>query len=71
MKKDFNKLLIALYIILIWGCTFVGYQFLEYSRLPYSYIDSIYGSSFFSITSLHLFHMVEGVIITIIFILKK
>ena len=45
-------------------------QFIEFSRLPFNYNDSIYSTMFYSITGLHLLHVVIGTIL-LLFTLYK
>ena len=49
---------------------FLMCQFIEFSRLPFNYNDSIYSTMFYSITGLHLLHVVIGTIL-LLFTLYK
>ena len=45
-------------------------QYVEFSRLPFNFKDSIYGTMFYSITGLHLLHVLVGTILLIITLIK-
>lgn len=55
---------------LFWGIGasihFLICQYLEFSRLPFFYKDSIYGTLFYSITGLHLLHVLVGTILLVL-----
>lgn len=42
------------------GLHFLLIQILEFTRLPFSFTDSIYGNLFYSITGLHFLHILVG-----------
>lgn len=60
---------VEIFTSLFWGiCAslhFLICQYIEFSRLPFNYKDSIYGTLFYSITGLHLIHVVIGTILLI------
>lgn len=41
-------------------------QYIEFSRLPFNFKDSIYGTLFYSITGLHLIHVLIGSVLLIL-----
>ena len=45
-------------------------QYAEFSRLPFNFKDSIYGTMFYSITGLHLLHVLVGTILLFITLVK-
>ena len=59
---------------LVWGiCAsahFLACQFIEFSRLPFFYKDSIYGVLFYSITGLHLIHVLIGTILLLLTLVR-
>ena len=42
---------------------FLTIQILEFTRLPFTFTDSIYGNLFFSITGLHFLHIIIGLML--------
>lgn len=51
---------IGLNITVLLGFSFLVLQFLEYSVAPYTLSDSVYGSSFFILTTCHMIHVIIG-----------
>lgn len=60
-----------LYWVILLGLHFLLVQFIEYSRLPITINDSINSVLFFSITGLHLIHVIIGLIFLIIAFLRQ
>lgn len=54
---------IALAIGLVLGIIFVGLQFLEWHNKPFRLSSSTYSSLFFTITGVHIAHVIVGLII--------
>lgn len=53
-------------IAILMGAIFVGVQLLEWRSLPFTPQSSLYGSLFFTITGLHLAHVVVGLILLVV-----
>lgn len=72
LKLRSNKIetLTALILGVYASIHFLTCQYIEFSRLPFNYRDSIYGTMFYSITGLHLLHVVIGTILLLFTILK-
>ena len=49
---------------------FLTCQYIEFSRLPFYFKDSIYGTLFYSITGLHLVHVLIGTILLTLTLLR-
>jgi len=47
-------------ITVLLGIFFLSLQFAEYSLAPFTMADSVYGSSFYMITTCHMFHVIIG-----------
>ena len=60
------EVILALTLTCGFGLHFLAIQILEFTRLPFSFTDSIYGNLFFAITGLHFLHIIIG--LTLLFI---
>ena len=69
IKTKIKNLNFLLWVIFL-GLHFLLTQFIEYSRLSISFNDSINSVLFFSITGLHLLHVVIGLLFLIIAFFK-
>ncbi len=57
-----GRLLLGLVVALLCGVAFVVLQFLEWSSKPFSLRSHIYGSLFFTITGIHMAHLLVGLL---------
>ncbi len=69
IKKN-NNLYFLIWVILL-GLHFLLVQFIEYSRLPITFTDSINSVLFFSITGLHLIHVIIGLVFLILAFIRQ
>lgn len=69
-KCDRTEVLSILSAVVVAGIHFIEVQTFEYIRSVISYRDSIYGCTFYSITGLHLTHVVIGIILLLICIFR-
>lgn len=65
-RSRFAEILLALVLTIGAGLHFLSIQILEFTRLPFTFTDSIYGNLFFSITGLHFLHIIVGLFLLII-----
>ena len=70
LRNDRVEALTALCWGILASCHFLVCQYLEFSRLPFFYKDSIYGVLFYSITGLHLVHVLIGTVLLIITLIR-
>ena len=63
LRFNSSELANALTLTIGMGIHFIGIQILEFSRLPFSFSDSIFSNLFFTITGLHLIHILIGLIL--------
>jgi cytochrome c oxidase subunit 3 len=61
-KGNRSGLIWALFITLIMGLTFLSMQMYDYSQLPFRASDTIYGTTFFTLTGFHGAHVAGGAI---------
>ena len=66
VKSDRREILSILSTVFFVGAHFIEIQCFEYIRSVLSFRDSIYGCLFFSITGLHLFHVVIGMLLILL-----
>ncbi len=52
--------ILGLVLTIILGVAFTALQALEYYEAPFTFADSVYGTTFFSLTGLHGFHVIVG-----------
>jgi cytochrome c oxidase subunit 3 len=62
-KGSRQQLALGLAAAIVLGALFVGVQLVEWSRQPFTYTSSLYGSLFFTITGFHMAHVVVGLLI--------
>jgi len=65
-----KQAIISLVLTLILGCTFTGFQVVEYLEAPFSINDGIYGSCFFMATGFHGFHILIGSIFLLVCLVR-
>ena len=66
LRSRCSEVLGALVCTIFTGLHFLTVQILEFTRLPFSFTDSIYANLFYSITGLHFLHILVGLILLII-----
>ncbi len=59
-KRD--QLIAGLWVTVVLGITFTGFQIVEYLEAPFGFREGIYGSTFFMATGFHGFHVIVGTI---------
>ena len=69
-KGNVRRLKIGLSLVLLMGLTFFGYLIYEYRELTFGIRDNAYASLFYSITGLHGTHVVGGLIMIAILLIK-
>lgn len=60
LRQTQTETLTALLLGIQSSTHFLTCQYIEFSRLPFCYRDSIYGTIFYSTTGLHLLHVIIG-----------
>jgi cytochrome c oxidase subunit 3 len=60
MEKNHSQMKAGLLITLILGIYFTALQGYEYFQAPFSFADSVYGSTFFILTGFHGLHVIIG-----------
>ena len=70
LRNDRQESLTALFWGICASLHFLVCQYIEFSRLPFCYKDSIYGVLFYSVTGLHLLHVLVGTILLILTLVK-
>nr|AOY39117.1 cytochrome c oxidase subunit 3 [Chelonarium sp. BMNH 840450] len=60
MENNFNQMKQGLMMTILLGITFTGFQTYEYLEAPFSFSDSVYGSTFFMATGFHGLHVIIG-----------
>ena len=63
VRSRFSEIFLSLVLTIGAGLHFLSIQILEFTRLPFSFTDSIYGNLFFSITGLHFLHIIIGLML--------
>ncbi len=58
-----GKLIVGLSLTLLLGCIFTGVQIWEWTHKSFSPASNAYGSLYFTITALHVAHVVIGLIV--------
>ena len=61
-KENFSRNNFFLLLTILLGLFFVGVQFYEYKNCNFSFNDGIYACAFLSLTGLHGFHVILGVL---------
>lgn len=65
-----NKTIIYLIYTIVLALIFCYFQYFEYNYAQFTLTDSVYGSTFYSITFLHFFHMIIGSIFLMVLLYK-
>ncbi len=64
IKRNRLKLaLVPMAASIVFGAIFVGIQLREYADKPYQWDSHLYGSLFFTITGLHMMHVLVGLVV--------
>lgn len=70
IRKYYIKSIITLIYTITLGIMFSMNQYEEYKELNYTITDSVYGSSFYTLTGFHGIHVIIGIILLIISLLR-
>lgn len=70
LEGDRKGLVWGLFLTVVLGAIFTGVQALEYIDAPFTFKDSIYGSTFFMATGFHGFHVLVGTIFLIVCLIR-
>ncbi len=67
-----DRFITSVYLILtiVLGLFFISLQYIEYTHSSFSINDSVYGSIFFMLTGFHGFHVICGLILLTINLLR-
>ncbi len=57
-----KRAITALWLTILLGATFTGFQAYEYIHAPFGFTSGIYGSTFYMATGFHGFHVIVGTI---------
>jgi len=57
-----RRAILALWLTVLLGATFTGFQAYEYIHAPFGFTSGIYGSTFYMATGFHGFHVIIGTI---------
>lgn len=63
-------LIIWLFVSLVLGLTFLSMQMYDYSQLPFRADDTIYGTTFFTLTGFHGAHVAGGAIFMLVVLMR-
>lgn len=67
IKNDSKKeTIFSLLLTILYASIFTVFQFFEYYYAPFSFVDGIYGCTFYGATGLHAFHVLVGNIFLIV-----
>jgi cytochrome c oxidase subunit 3 len=69
-KGNRTGLIWWLFISIVLGLTFLSIQMYDYSQLPFSSGDTIYGTTFFTLTGFHGAHVAGGAIFMLIILVR-
>lgn len=69
-KGDVRRLRIGLVLVIVMGGIFFANQLIEYHELHFGIRDHAYGSLFYTITGLHGAHLVAGIIMVSMLLVK-
>lgn len=62
MSREYNDATNGLLLSILLGVIFLYCQYIEYGNASFSMSDGVYGSSFFSLTGFHRFHVTVGTV---------
>jgi cytochrome c oxidase subunit 3 len=60
-----------LFITLVMGLVFLSMQMYDYSQLPFRADDTIYGTTFFTLTGFHGLHVAGGAIFMLVILMRS
>lgn len=70
-KGDRTALIRWLFISIALGLTFLTAQMYDYSQLPFSSGDTIYGTTFYTLTGFHGAHVAGGIIFMMVILVRS
>ena len=70
-KGNRTGLIWALFITLVMGLTFLTLQLYDYSQLPFRADDTIFGTTFFTMTGFHGAHVTGGVLFIFVALMRS
>ena len=69
-RDELAKVRVALILSFVMGTAFLGNQLLEYLHLPFGIHENAYASLFWTITGLHGFHVLVGLVMSAVVQMK-
>ncbi len=60
-----------LFITIVMGAVFLTMQLYDYSQLPFRADDTVYGTTFFTLTGFHGLHVAGGVVFMLIILMRS
>jgi len=69
-KGNRTGLIWGLFVSIVLGLTFLSMQMYDYSQLPFRASDTIYGTTFFTLTGFHGAHVAGGVIFMVVCLVR-
>ena len=70
-KGDRSGLIRWLFISIVLGLTFLTAQLYDYSQLPFGSGDTIYGTTFFTLTGFHGAHVAGGIVFMMVMLVRS
>ena len=70
-KGNRTGLIWGLFISIVLGCVFLAMQMYDYSQLPFDSSDTIFGTTFFTLTGFHGAHVAGGVIFMTVVLIRS
>ncbi len=70
-RGDRSGLIRWLFISIVLGLTFLTAQLYDYSQLPFRVDDTIYGTTFYTLTGFHGAHVAGGIIFMMIMLVRS
>lgn len=70
LNKNYSNRFLSLSLTILLGIYFTILQFSEYISAPFSFSDSVYGSTFFILTGFHGLHVIIGTLFLLINLLR-
>jgi len=70
-RGDRSGLIRWLFISIVLGLSFLVAQLYDYSQLPFSVDDTIYGTTFYTLTGFHGAHVAGGIIFMMLMLVRS